>query len=153
MQTTTLGRTGIEVTAAGLGCGGFSRIGIDRGLGHAAGIVRAAYDSGVNFFDTAYVYGTQEAVGRGLAGVIRDKYVLSSKFPYRDMDGRRATPEEASRYLDESLRLLNTDYIDVWHIHALNAEDYEWAKSALLPVMYSARESGKIRFLGATEQF
>ncbi|MDR2665796.1 MAG: aldo/keto reductase [Oscillospiraceae bacterium] len=153
MQVTALGRTGAPVTVAGLGCGGFSRIGIDKGPGHAAGIVRSAYESGVNFFDTAYVYGTQEAVGRGLAGVSRDKYVLSSKFPYRSMDGRRLAPEDISRCLDESLRLLGTDYIDIWHIHALDAGDYEWAKSALLPVMHSARESGKIRFLGVTEQF
>jgi len=43
----------------GLGCGGFSRIGIDKGTDHAAGIVRAAYDAGVTFFDTAAAYGTQ----------------------------------------------------------------------------------------------
>jgi aryl-alcohol dehydrogenase-like predicted oxidoreductase len=60
METITLGRTGLKATVAGLGCGGFSRIGFGKyGLDHAAGIVRTAYDNGVNFFYTATVYGTQ----------------------------------------------------------------------------------------------
>jgi aryl-alcohol dehydrogenase-like predicted oxidoreductase len=152
MQKVKLGRTGLEVTVAGLGCGGFSRIGIDKGLDHAAGIVREAYDLGVNFFDTAAAYGTQEAVGKGLTGVPRDSYVLSTKFTYRNQQGR-ITAEQAEESLTESLRLLKTDHIDVFHIHALNAPDYKWARETLLPVMLKAKEQGRIRFLGVTEQF
>ena len=55
--------------------------------------------------------------------------------------------------LDRSLRELETDYIDVFHIHALNAEDYVWARDMLLPVLYRARTQGKIRFIGVTELF
>jgi len=152
MTTTTLGRTGLEVTVGGLGCGGFSRIGIDRGIDHAANIVRAAYDEGVTFFDTAHVYGTQSAVGNGLRGLKRESYVLSTKFPYRTRDGLAAA-EDVTRYLDNSLRELQTDCIDVYHIHALNAQDLDYAKKELLPAMHRAREQGKIRFIGATEQF
>jgi len=152
MQKTILGRTGLEVTVAGLGCGGFSRLGIDRGLDHAASIVRKAYDAGVNFFDTAAIYGTQEAVGKGLNGLPRNSYVLSTKFSYRDSRGT-AAPEQIIESLEESLRLLKTDYIDIFHIHALSAADYGWAKDVALPVMRRAKDQGKIRFIGVTEQF
>ncbi|MDR2649333.1 MAG: aldo/keto reductase [Clostridiales bacterium] len=152
LTTTTLGRTNLTVTAAGLGCGGFSRAGIDKGIDHAASVVRAAYDAGVTFFDTAHAYGTQSAVGKGLSGLPRDSYALSTKFPYKSPDGC-AAPEQVTAYLDNSLRELNVDYIDVWHIHALLAEDYEYAKSTLAPIMLKAKEQGKIRFLGVTEMF
>ncbi|MDR1001617.1 MAG: aldo/keto reductase [Clostridiales bacterium] len=152
LTTTTLGRTNLTVTTAGLGCGGFSRAGIDKGVDHAASVVRAAYDSGVTFFDTAHVYGTQTAVGKGLAGLPRDSYVLSTKFPYKSQGGY-ASGEQIMAYLDNSLRELNTDYIDVWHIHALLSEDYGRAKSTLVPIMLKAKEQGKIRFLGVTEMF
>jgi len=153
MQKTILGRTGLEVTVAGLGCGGFSRLGIDRGLDRAASIVRKAYDIGVNFFDTAAIYGTQEAMGKGLDGLPRNSYVLSTKFSYRDSHGTAVSPERIMESLEESLRLLRTDYIDIFHIHALSAADYEWAKDVALPVMRRAKEQGKIRFIGVTEQF
>jgi L-galactose dehydrogenase len=152
MQTRLLGRTGLPVSVAGLGCGGFSRIGIEKGVDHAAGIVRKAFDMGVNFFDTATYYGTQEAVGIGLEGIPRDRYVLSTKFPYKLSDGL-ITAEKMESYLEESLRLLHTDYIDVYHIHALNSSDYDYAKTVLVPAMLRAKEQGKIRFLGVTEQF
>ncbi len=153
MQTTVLGRTGLRVTVAGLGCGGFSRIGVGKyGAEHAAGIVRAAFDAGVTFFDTATVYGTESAVGQGLQGIPRDSYVLSTKFPY-SMPGGLQGAQALSRTLDESLRALKTDHIDVYHIHGVAAEDYPWVRDALLPEMLRAREQGKIRFVGITERF
>jgi aryl-alcohol dehydrogenase-like predicted oxidoreductase len=89
METTTLGRTGLRVTVAGPGCGGHSRLGLPSlGPDHAAGIVRAACDAGVNFFDTATAYGTRAAVGQGLRGVKREDYVLSTKFPYKNKTPR-----------------------------------------------------------------
>ncbi|MCL2093907.1 MAG: aldo/keto reductase [Treponema sp.] len=149
MQKVTLGRTGLEVTIAGLGCGGFSRLGIEKlGLDHAAGIVRSAYDNGVTFFDTATVYGTQKAVGQGLEGKSRDSYVLSTKFPY---GGKSA--EDLTKTLEESLKELRTDYVDIYHLHGVRPEDYPWARDTFLPVMKKAQEEGKIRFLGITEVF
>jgi L-galactose dehydrogenase len=153
MQTTVLGRTGLRVTIAGLGCGGFSRIGIGQyGVDHAAGIVRAAYDAGVNFFDTSQSYGTETAVGRGLAELPRDSYVISTKFPY-SRQGRLQGPQALQQAIDDSLRALKTDYIDVYHIHAVTAADYPWVRDMLVPEMLRAKQAGKIRFLGATERF
>ncbi|MEA2790338.1 MAG: hypothetical protein QOG73_2744, partial [Acetobacteraceae bacterium] len=64
MQYTTLGRTGLKVSVAGLGCGGFSKLGLGTGQSadHAAGIIRQALDLGVNLIDTAAVYGTEDVV-------------------------------------------------------------------------------------------
>jgi L-galactose dehydrogenase len=149
MDTVVLGRTGLQVTVAGLGCGGFSRIGIEtRGLEHAARVVRAAYDRGVNFFDTATVYGTQAAVGKGLEGCPRDTYVLSTKTPYKNKG-----PAELRATLEESLRELRTGYIDIYHLHGVAAEDYPLVRETLVPVMEEAKRAGKIRFLGITEVF
>ncbi|MDR0490232.1 MAG: aldo/keto reductase, partial [Oscillospiraceae bacterium] len=152
METTILGRTGLRVTKAGLGCGGFSRIGMDKGIDHAAGIVRAAYNAGVTFFDTAALYGSQPAVGQGLRGAPRDSYVLSTKFTYSDDDGI-ITAEKMSESLERSLMELETDYIDIFHIHALLAEDYQAVRDTLYPALQRARAQGKIRFVGVTERF
>src|SRR5580658_7119924 len=79
MEYTTLGRTGLRVSVAGLGTGGFSRIGIGQSEDHAIGIIRQALDLGVNLIDTAAVYGTEHVVGRALHGVARDSVVVCTK--------------------------------------------------------------------------
>ena len=149
MKAITLGRTGLNATIAGLGCGGFSRIGLPtKGLDHAAGIVRAAWDGGVNFFDTATAYGTQGAVAKGLNGIDRKSYILSTKFPYK-----RKSPEDLLKTLEESLKELKTDYIDIYHLHGVLPADYQTVRETLVPVMRKAKDAGKIRFLGITEAF
>ncbi|MDR0905663.1 MAG: aldo/keto reductase, partial [Oscillospiraceae bacterium] len=153
MDTITLGRTGLRVTAAGLGGGGFSRLGMDLGVDHAASIVRAAYDAGVTFYDTAMAYGSEPAVGQGLRGVPRDKYVISTKFSYSGFDGKIATPQALSDALDASLKRLETDYVDIYHLHAVTAEHYKQVSETLIPALIKAKEQGKIRFPGVTERF
>src|SRR5215218_8631933 len=80
MQKVTLGRTGLEVSAACLGAGGHSRLGQRAGASaeHSADIVRAAVDQGITIVDTAPNYGTEEIVGNGLKGR-RDGVVVSTK--------------------------------------------------------------------------
>ncbi|MCL2057512.1 MAG: aldo/keto reductase [Oscillospiraceae bacterium] len=155
MDTIILGNTGLRTTIAGLGCGGFSRIGIQKyGVDHAAGIVRTAYDEGVNFFDTAAAYGTEGAVGQGLAGLPRDSYILSTKYPYRRSGDWRANgAADLMESLENSLRELRTDHVDIYHLHGVTPEDYADARDILLPAMQKAREQGKLRFLGITELF
>ena len=84
MEYTTLGRTGLKVSVAGLGCGGFSRLGLGTGKSEAdaIAIIREALDLGVNLFDTAAAYGTEPVLGKALAGVPRDKVVICTKAPF-----------------------------------------------------------------------
>src|ERR1700722_989977 len=81
MQYTTLGRTGLRVSVAGLGCGGFSRLGLGTGKsrGEAEAIVRRALELGVILFDTAAAYGTEPVVGAAIKGEPRDRLVICTK--------------------------------------------------------------------------
>lgn len=148
MDYTTLGRTGLRVSVAGLGSGGPSRLGQKAGLSddHAAVLVRRAIDLGINFFDTAYNYGTEESLGAALKGVPRDSVVLSTKYAPRD-----TSPERMVQALDDALGALGTDYLDVFHLHGVLPEDYGHAVDALVPALRRERERGKFRFLGITE--
>ena len=155
MKTTTLGRTGLTTTVAGLGAGGFSRLGIKKfGEVHAKGIVRKAYELGVRFFDTATAYGTEAAIGKGLENFPRESYILSTKFPLWGIgDWREGYRQRFAETLDASLKAMKTDYIDVYNIHGVPAEAYGDVKTLLVPEMIKAQETGKIRFLGITEGF
>ena len=153
MEKIILGRTGLEVTSVGLGCGGGSRIGMfSKGIDHAASIVRLAYDSGVRFFDTAEAYGTQPALGKGLEGLPRDSYVISSKLPFFTEENR-ADHKSVEITLDKALGELKTDYVDIYHIHGMIAADYPRAKEYFYPELLRMRDKGKLRFIGATERF
>ena len=153
MDKVILGRTGLEVTVAGMGCGGHSRLGMfSKGLENACELVRYAYDNDVNFFDTSSVYGTQPAVGAALEGVSRGSYILSTKFPYIKNGIVRAA-EDLEKSLDESLKELKTDYVDIYHIHGVSSEYYIEARDKFYPELIRMREKGKIRFPGITEVF
>ncbi|MDR3564615.1 MAG: aldo/keto reductase [Negativicutes bacterium] len=153
MEKVILGRTGLEVSVAGLGCGGFSRLGMfSKGIDNACSIIRYAYDHGVNFFDTAYSYGTQPAVGQALAGIRRDSYIISTKFPY-NVDGKLKAADELEKNVDDCLKELQTDYIDIYHLHGVKPEDYIAVRDQFYPELIRMREKGKIRFTGITEHF
>jgi len=155
VQYTTLGRTGLKVSVAGLGCGGPSRLGLQKdaqSANNAVALVRQAIDLGVNFIDTAQAYGTEPIVGKAIAGIPRARLVISTKKTLPSCD--HPDPEnEVKQGLEQSLKLLGTDYIDVYHLHGVEPKDYAFAKNRLLPAMVQLREQGKIRFIGVTEGF
>jgi aryl-alcohol dehydrogenase-like predicted oxidoreductase len=154
MEYITLGRTGLQVSVAGLGCGGPSRLGMrdNKSKRECVAIVRQALDLGVNFLDTAEVYGTEEIVGKAVAAVPRDKVIISTKlkFPLADPS---APAGEVRKSLEQSLRLLRTDYIDIYHAHGVEPDDYTYASTKLLPVLLKMRQEGKIRFVAISEAF
>ncbi|HEY5563396.1 MAG TPA: aldo/keto reductase [Clostridiaceae bacterium] len=153
MEKVVLGRTGLEVSVVGLGCGGHSRLGMfSKGIDNACNIIRYAYDNGVNFFDTAYAYGTQPAVGKALQGIPRDSYIISTKFPY-DINGEIKSAEELEKNVDDCLKELKTDYIDIYHIHGVAPEHYKKVRDRFYPELVKMKEKGKIRFTGLTELF
>jgi L-galactose dehydrogenase len=154
MEYTTLGRTGLKVSVAGLGCGGPSRLGLrdNKSEWQCVTLVRQALDLGVNFLDTAEVYGTEEIVGKAVTAFTRDRVVISTKkkFP---LDNPKDPAGEVRKSLEQSLRLLKTDYIDVYHAHGVEPGEYAYATTELLPVLAKLRDEGKIRFIGVTEAF
>jgi L-galactose dehydrogenase len=109
MEYTTLGKTGLRVSVAGLGTGGFSRMGLKTGKSEdeSARLVLDAVDLGITFIDTAPSYGTEGVVGRALKSLARDKVVVATKtHAYRD--GKWTSPEELVASIDKSLRLMCT---------------------------------------------
>jgi aryl-alcohol dehydrogenase-like predicted oxidoreductase len=155
MEYVTLGRTGLRVSVVGLGCGGPSRLGLkDRTKSQKDVVahVRGAIDLGINFFDTAEWYGTEAVVGKAIAGVPRDQLVISTKKNIVPEDDPRPE-QEIRRSLEQSLRTLGTDYVDVYHVHGAEPKDYDNAKERHLPVFLRLREEGKVRSVGITERF
>jgi len=152
MEYTTLGRTGLKVSVAGLGCGGFSRLGIGTGKteGEAIAIVRQALELGVNLFDTAAAYGTEGVLGKAIKAVPRESVVICTKAPF-SFSRPGADPAKIVESLDRSLRDLDTDYIDVYQLHGVPPAAYDHALKVLAPALRREKEKGKFRFLGITE--
>jgi aryl-alcohol dehydrogenase-like predicted oxidoreductase len=152
MEYTTLGRTGLKVSIAGLGCGGFSRLGLGTGKSRAEAValVRQALDLGVNLFDTAAAYGTEEILGEAITTVPRGDVVIATKAWLPRGDGRRAA-ERAVTSLDNSLRRLGTDYVDVFQLHGVSPQGYAEARDVVAPVLLAEKAKGKLRHLGVTE--
>ena len=153
MQYTTLGKTGLKVSVAGLGCGGFSRLGIPAGKteDEAARLVLDAVDLGINFIDTAPAYGTEATVGKVLKSIPRQSVVVSTKAFVR-RQGEWHAPERVVASLDNSLRLMGTDYVDVFQLHGVLPSEYGYALETLGPALLEQKAKGKIRHIGITEQ-
>lgn len=154
MEYTTLGRTGLRVSVAGLGCGGPSRLGQATGKTEpeSIAVVRCALDLGITLIDTAEAYGTEAIVGKALAGVARDQVVIATK---------QVPPAPAQsdpvgvfrRGVEQSLRRLRTDYIDIYFLHGVRPEHYRYAYETFAPALLRLREEGKVRAMGITEAF
>jgi len=129
MDKRTLGTSGLEVSALGLGCMGLS-FGLGPALGTAEGVrfIRAAVERGVTFFDTAQAYGpfaNEELVGEALAP-FRDEVVIATKFGFEfeggASRGRNSRPEHIRMMTEASLRRLRTDRIDLYYQHRVDPE-------------------------------
>lgn len=159
MQQITLGRTGLTVGVAGLGCGGHSRLGQGTGATRAESVrlVEAALERGVTLIDTAATYRTEEIVATAIQGR-RDQVVLSTKLSIV----KPGTSKRGSEFLDAagfmaavegSLSRLDSDVIDILHLHGVMPEQYDYCAAVLVPALIRLRDQGKIRFLGLTERF
>jgi aryl-alcohol dehydrogenase-like predicted oxidoreductase len=156
MQKRTLGKSGLEVSALGLGC-----MGMSYGYGPAPdkqemiSLIRAAVDRGVTFFDTAEVYGpfaNEELVGEALAPV-RDRVVIATKFGFKiSPEGKQigvdSRPEHVREVTDASLQRLRTDRIDLLYQHRVDTdvpiEDVAGAVKELI-------DQGKVKHWGLSE--
>jgi len=141
-----LGSTGVKVSI--LGVGGY-HIGMPKDEAVGIRIVRTALDSGVNFLDNCWDYhdGVSEVrMGKALRDGYRDKAFLMTK-----IDGR--TKVSAAKQIDESLKRLQTDHVDLMQIHeVIRIEDPDrvFAPGGTMEALLEARQAGKIRFIGFT---
>jgi predicted aldo/keto reductase-like oxidoreductase len=129
----TLGRTGLKVTTVGMGC----MITSDPSV-----ITRAA-DLGINYFDSArgYSHGNNERMVGTALGARRKDVIISTK-------SHAGNKEELQKHLETSLRELNTDYIDIWYLHARNSPDE--VPDDQIEVQLKAKKEGKVRFIGVS---
>ncbi len=145
MPMATLGRSGLRVSRIGVG-GYHMAVG-----GEAEGIriIHRAIDLGVNFFDSAHHYhrgGSDEIYGKALDGGRREKVLLMSKAERRDREG-------AMRQLEDTLRRMRTDYLDLWQCHQVSEPgevDEILARGGALEAFVQAKRDGKVRHIGFT---
>lgn len=152
MQYKMLGKTGLAVSVAGLGCGGNSRLGLGRSKtdADAVDLVRAAYDLGVTFFDTAEAYGTEHILGQAFTPSDRQRIVISTKS--RILRGtERLSATEVVANLDASLERLKTDCVDVFLFHGVPPVHYDYVSDVLKPALLAEQKKGKIKHLGLSE--
>jgi len=154
VETVILGRTGVEVSAAGLGCGGHSRLGQTYGatVKQSEAVVQRALDLGITYVDTAQAYGTEHIVGTALRGR-RDQVVLSTKASATDREGSLLDARGLRGAVESSLRQLRTDRIDVYHLHGVGDDEYDYCVKELVPELEQLRDDGLIRFLAISERF
>ncbi|GAB3728420.1 aldo/keto reductase [Spirosoma lituiforme] len=154
METRTLGNSGLTVSALGLGC-----MGLSYGYGPATdrqkaiNLLRAAFDKGVTFFDTAEAYGpfaNEELLGEALQP-FRDQVVIATKFGFQAGDstkGLDSRPERIRQVAEEALKRLRTDRIDLFYQHrvdpAVPIEDVAGTVRELI-------QEGKVTYFGMSE--
>src|SRR6266481_6295593 len=156
MKKRKLGKSGLEVSAIGLGCMGMNfGYGPPKNKKEMISLIRSAVERGVTFFDTAEAYGpftNEELVGEALAP-LRDKVVIATKFGFKfDAHGKQAgldsRPEHIKEVADASLKRLKTDVIDLFYQHRVDPnvpiEDVAGAAKELI-------QQGKVKHFGLSE--
>ena len=149
MQYRTLGRSGLQVSVVGLGCNNFG-MRIDAGATQA--VVDKAVDLGVTLFDTANVYGgtkSEEFLGAAL-GTRRKDVVVATKFGFPIGGGpydRGASRRHMFQAVEDSLRRLNTDYIDLYQLHTPDAST---PQEETLRGFDDLVRAGKVRYIGCS---
>jgi aryl-alcohol dehydrogenase-like predicted oxidoreductase len=154
MQKRKLGTSGLEVSALGLGCMGLS-YGYGPTLEKSEGIklIRAAYEGGVTFFDTAEAYGpftNEELVGEALAPV-RENVVIATKFGFKNgipTQGLDSRPERIRVVADEALKRLGTDVIDLFYQHRV---DPSVPVEDVAGIVKDLIQEGKVKHFGMSE--
>ena len=139
METIRLGRTGLVVSKNGFGALPVQRVDMDA----ACHLLRKAYENGINYFDTARSYtDSEEKMGNALHDV-RENIIISTKTP-------SVTVEGFWKDLETSLRLLQTDYIDIYQFHNPDFCPKPGDGTGLYEAVVEAKEKGMIRFIGIT---
>ena len=154
MQYRQLGKSGLKVSALGLGCMGLSYgYGPATGTADAVKLIRAGFERGITFFDTAEAYGpfvNESVVGEALEPV-RDQVVIATKFGFRDGDtgkGLDSRPDRIRQVADEALKRLRTDRIDLFYQHRV---DPQIPMEDVAGTVKDLIREGKVKHFGLSE--
>jgi predicted aldo/keto reductase-like oxidoreductase len=147
VPTRPLGRAGVEVSILGLG--GY-HLGLTKTASEATRIIHEAIEAGVTFLDNAWEYHdgvSEERMGRAIEGR-RERVFLMTKVCTHGRDR-----QTAMRQLEQSLRRLKTDYLDLWQVHEVvyhNDPERHFARGGVIEALEQAKREGKVRFVGFT---
>ena len=154
MKLRTLGKQGLEVSELGLGCMGLTfAYGPAADEKDAIDLIRNAYESGITFFDTAEAYsqgGNETLLGKAVAP-FRDKIIIATKFGFLDGDATKGVdsrPERIRQVAENSLKYLNTDYIDLFYQHRV---DPNVPMEDVAGTIQDLMKEGKIKHWGLSE--
>src|ERR671935_1934014 len=159
MNYTNLGKTGLKVSRICLGCMSYGLEERKWGLNEEEGrpFIKKALELGINFFDTANMYGSgrsEEVLGRAVRDFAkRDELVIATKvyFPMRpDVNGCGLSRKAIMTEIDSSLRRLGTDYVDLYQIHRW---DYQTSIEETLEALHDVVRAGKARYIGASSMY
>jgi aryl-alcohol dehydrogenase-like predicted oxidoreductase len=162
MKYSNLGRSGLKVSRLCLGCMSFGVP--ERGVHpwtldeeRSRPFIKRALEQGINFFDTSNSYSdgtSEEILGRAIRDMARrDEVVVATKVFYqarKDPNGRGLSRKAIMTEIDASLRLLGTDYVDLYQIHRW---DYETPIEETLEALHDVIKVGKVRYIGASSMF
>ncbi|MCF0142842.1 MAG: aldo/keto reductase, partial [Parasporobacterium sp.] len=139
MSKMILGKTGLEVEKNGFGALPIQRVSKEE----AVHLLRKAYDAGINFYDSAHAYtDSEEKIGLGLSDV-RENIVIATK-------ALPTNPADVKAQLEQSLRMMKTDYIDVYQLHLCPVCYRPGDEYGLYDTLLEAKEKGLIRHIGMT---
>lgn len=156
MKTRKLGKNGPEVSAIGLGCMGLTWAYGKTDETESIRVIQRALELGVNFLDTAEVYGpynNEELLGRVIKAVPREKIIIATKFGFKITDdnqiiGLDSNPLHIKKSIEGSLKRLGTDYIDLYYQHRL---DPDTQIEDVMQMLSSLVKAGKIKNIGLSE--
>ena len=161
METTTLGKTGLQVSRLSFGASALG--GVFRDIDESDGIraVHAALDAGINYFDVAPAYGgtvAETVLGKALKGISRDRYILSTKAGKYTRPGAYGSDEldyseaRIRRGLGESMARLGVDHVDIVHLHDFEYQGFsktDWAFEEGFPTLVKLKAEGRIGAVSA----
>ena len=147
MDTVEFGKTGLRVSRLAFGTGTRGWAGrsqqTDLGVDKLADLLRLAYDHGVNFWDSADMYGSHPHIAKALAGLPRDKVVIATKTTTK-------SGEQITQNIERFLREMGTDVIDVVLLHFMTKAKWPRTHDGAMEALSRAKEQGKVRAVGVS---
>lgn len=151
MERRALGRTGLDVSIVSFGTAPLGGLFGSVDDSDTAQIVDEVLDSGINLIDTSPYYGlAEERLGRALTPSKRDKVILATKAGRYGIDDFDFSPKRIRESLDNSLRLMGTDYVDIFQLHDIEFVELNSVFEDGLAELHALKDAGKCRFIGMT---